>query len=170
MTTQSTNNGLDTGVVREIYIASAAEAAPASIEQVRIVPERGLEGDRYFHGVGTFSRWPGEGRAVTLIEAEVIEAVRREHGIDLGEGRSRRNIVTGGIVLSELIGKKFRVGTVVLRGAREAAPCRHLERLTQSGVYDALLKRGGLRADVVEGGVVRVGDTLELLGLKPLTP
>jgi MOSC domain-containing protein YiiM len=149
-----------TGIVRAIFIAPAAAAPPVAVGSAAIAPGRGLEGDRYFFGAGSFSRWPGEGRAVTLIEEEVIDAVRREHGIDLSDGRSRRNVVTGGIVLSELMGRKFRVGTALLRGARIAAPCRHLERLTAPGVYEALRARGGLRADVVEGGMVRVGDAV----------
>jgi MOSC domain-containing protein YiiM len=163
MTTGQSTSGVTTGVVREIFIAAAAEGAPVSVGQARIVPERGLEGDRYYFGEGSFSRWPGEGRAVTLIEAEVIDAVRREHGIDLSAGRSRRNVVTEGIVLSELIGKKFRLGTALLRGARAAAPCAHLERLTEPGVNEALKSRGGLRADVVEGGIVRVGDVVAVV-------
>jgi MOSC domain-containing protein YiiM len=154
------------GVVRAIYLAPAAEAAPVAVGEARVVLERGLEGDRYFLGVGSFSRWPGEGRAVTLIEEEVVEAILREHGIDLREGRSRRNIVTGGIVLSELIGKRFRIGEALLRGAREAAPCKHLERLVGPGLFEAMKGRGGLRADVVEGGIVRVGDVVCVMEIR----
>jgi len=153
---------LRTGTVRAIYVAPAAEAAAVSVNEARVVPGRGLEGDRYFHGVGSFSRWPGEGRAVTLIEEEAVEAIQREFGFDLGEGRSRRNIITAGVVLADFIGKRFRIGEVLVRGAREAAPCRHLERLTSSGVFDAMKGRGGLRVDVIEGGMVRVGDSLRV--------
>ena len=67
-----------------------------SVAQVRAVTGRGLEGDRYFHGRGSFSRWPGEGRDVTFVELEAIDAILRDHGVDLHEGRSRRNIVTAG--------------------------------------------------------------------------
>jgi MOSC domain-containing protein YiiM len=146
--------------VHAIYIAPAARSAPVEVREVLALAGRGLEGDRYCLGAGSFSRWPGEGRAVTLIEQEAIDAVRREHGIDLGGGCSRRNIVTSGIVLSELVGVRFRIGPVLLRGVRPAAPCAHLERLTAPGTFDALKGRGGLRADVLEGGILRVGDAL----------
>jgi SAM-dependent methyltransferase len=148
------------GTVREIYVAPGAKAEPVAVAEVRAVAGRGLEGDRYFAGVGSFSRWPGEGRALTLIEQEAIDAVAREHGIELGDGRSRRNVVTSGVALSELIGKRFRIGEALLRGVRPAAPCAHLERLAGPGVMDAMKGRGGLRADVLEGGIVRVGDAV----------
>lgn len=122
-----------------------------------------MEGDRYCLGVGSFSRWPGEGRAVSLIEAEAIDAIRREAGIELGDGRSRRNIVTAGVALAELVGKQFRIGEALMRGVRPASPCRYLERRTAAGAFDAMKKRGGLRADVVEGGVIRVGDAIDVV-------
>ena len=134
-----------------------------SVASVFAVPERGLEGDRYFHGRGSFSRWPGEGRDVTLIEEEAIEAILKVHGIDLRDGRSRRNIVTSGASLAELNGLKFRIGDAIVRGARECAPCRHLERLIGPGLYDAMLKRGGLRANILEGGTIHVGDVIAAL-------
>ena len=133
------------------------------VERVVIVPGRGIEGDRYFDGRGSFSRWPGEGRAVTFIEAEAIDAILREHNVDLRDGRSRRNIVVSGGGLMELNGKKFRIGEVVLRGARECAPCRHLERLLGDELMESMKGRGGLRANVVEGGTIRVGDVIEPL-------
>ena len=148
-------------MIHAIYIAPEAEAPPAPVDRVKAVAERGLEGDRYFFERGTFSRWPGTGRNVTLVEQEVVEAVRREFGIDLGEGRSRRNVVTIGVDLTALNGRRFRIGAAVIRGTRECAPCRHLERLVGKGVYDALLGRGGLRAEILESGVIRVGDVIE---------
>ena len=155
------------GLIREIYVAPAAGAGVVAVEEGRAVAGRGLEGDRYFLGVGSFSRWPGEGRAVTLIEAEGIEAIRAEHGIDLSSGRSRRNLVTAGVVLAELVGKRFRAGGVLLRGARLALPCRYLERRVGPGTYDAMKGRGGLRADVLEGGVIRVADGIVVAAGKP---
>jgi MOSC domain-containing protein YiiM len=154
------------GTVRAIYLAPAAGAPAVGVPQATVVAGRGLEGDRYFLGVGSFSRWPGEGRAITLIEEEAIEAIRRENGIGLGDGRSRRNVVTAGVVLADLIGKRFRIGGVLLRGARAAAPCHHLERLTSPGTFDAMKGRGGLRADVVEGGIIAVGDPITIQSVK----
>ena len=83
------------------------------------------------------------------------------HGIDLRDGRSRRNIVTTGIRLEDLNGHKFRIGDVVVFGARVCAPCRHLERLVAPGTFDAMTGRGGLRGNVMRGGVIRVGDVIE---------
>src|SRR5688500_19518548 len=103
------------GVVRSSYLADRAGAQLVAVDAVLAVAGRGLEGDRYFLGVGSFSRWPGEGRAVTLIEAEAIDAIRWEHGIELGEGRARRNITTSGVTLSELVGKRFRIGGALFR-------------------------------------------------------
>ena len=145
------------GVVRAVYVAAEAGQPVSAVPRVRAVPGQGLEGDRYFFGRGHFSRWPGTGRQVTLIEEEVIEAVRREHGLDLDEGRSRRNLVTAGLRLNDLVGRRFRVGTAVLRGMRLCPPCDYLEGLLGAEVMEALKGRGGLRADVVEEGIIEVG-------------
>jgi MOSC domain-containing protein YiiM len=151
------------GILRGIWISPHARKSLMSVSEVRAVPERGLEGDRYFFARGSFSRWPGAGRAVSLIDEEVLEAIRREHGIDLAEGRHRRNLVVAGVSLPDLKDRTFRIGTAVFRGVRPCAPCRYLENITETGVFDALMGRGGFRADVIEEGIVRVGDTLELL-------
>jgi MOSC domain-containing protein YiiM len=151
------------GIIRAIHLAPAAGATPVAVREALAVQGRGFAGDRYFLGVGSFSRWPGEGRAVTLVEEEAVDTIRREHGIDLADGRSRRNVVTVGVVLAELVGRRFRIGGALMRGARLAAPCRYLERRVAPGTYDAMKGRGGLRADVLEDGVVRVGDRIDVV-------
>jgi MOSC domain-containing protein YiiM len=150
-------------LVHSIHITGEPEAPMTPVEQVLAVPARGLEGDRYFHGRGSFSRWPGEGRDVTFIELEAVEAILRDHGVDLRDGRSRRNIVTSGGSLAALNGRVFRVGGAVVWGARECAPCRHLERLLSAELMEPMKGRGGLRGNVREGGVIRVGDVIEVL-------
>ena len=150
-------------IVHSIHIAGEAESEMVPVEQVLAFPGRGLEGDRYFHGRGSFSRWPGEGRDVTFIELEAVEAIRREHGVDLRDGRSRRNIVTSGGSLANLNGKTFRMGDAEVWGARECAPCRHLERLLSAELMESMKGRGGLRGNIREGGVIRVGDVIEPL-------
>src|SRR5437588_5350681 len=97
-----------------------------SVDSVRAVAGRGLEGDRYFDGSGTYSETEGEGRAVTLIEIEALDRLRDEYGIDLLPIESRRNIATHGITLDDLIGKEFRIGDVRMRGIRSCEPCAHL--------------------------------------------
>jgi MOSC domain-containing protein YiiM len=152
---------MSAALLQAIYIVPSGGQAPQSVAAVRAVPGKGLEGDRYYLGRGSFSRWPGARRAASFIEWETIEAVRREFGIDLGDGRHRRNLVTRGIALAGLQGRTFRIGTAVFRGVGPCAPCRYLERLTEVGVLDALKGRGGLRADVVEEGDLHVGDVIE---------
>ncbi len=152
-----------TGFVSAIYLAPSAGKALTPVTEVRALIGRGLEGDRYERGVGSFSRWPGTGRAVTLIEQEVIEAVLDETGLALDAGRSRRNIVTEGVRLNELVGKTFRIGTALFRGDRLAEPCGYLERRVGKGLMPALKGRGGLRADVLEEGVLRAGDGIAVV-------
>ena len=151
------------GSVEAIYLAESARAELKPVEKVRALLGRGLDGDRYARGAGSFSRWPGTGRAVTLIESEVIADVADQHGLDLSNGRSRRNVVTRGVRLNELVGKRFRIGTAVLRADRLAEPCGYLEKRVGQGLQKVLKGRGGLRADVVEEGEIRVGDAVEVL-------
>ena len=156
---------MTTGVLRGIWISAAARDPLVSVAEVRAVPGRGLEGDRYFFACGSFSRWPGKGREVSFIAEEALEAVRAEHGIDLRQGRSRRNLVTSGISLADLQECTFRIGTAVFRGVRPCAPCEYLERITEVGVFNALKGRGGLRADVIEEGILHVGEAVEVLSV-----
>lgn len=157
------------GRVEAIFLAASARAEPSSVPAARAVPGRGLEGDRYFLGAGTFTNWQGrrEGEALTLIEAEVLEAMRNEQEIDIGAGASRRNVVTRGVALNDLVGKRFRVGQVECYGDRPCDPCRHLERLTEDGVLRALADRGGLRADILHEGRIAVGDALCEISIAP---
>ncbi len=149
------------GTVLSIHIASAAEKSMVSVKEVRAVPGKGLEGDRYFLETGTYSKKLGPDREVTLIASEAIGALRRDYGIDLAPGDSRRNIVTQGIPLNFLVGREFTVGTVRLRGIRLCEPCGHLEGLTREGVRAGLIHRGGLRAQILTGGVIQTGDPIE---------
>lgn len=154
----------ETPRVLSIHIAPTGAAAMKSIEEVRAAAGKGLEGDRYFSGLGTYSDHPGSGRHVTLIESEAIEALGRDYGIALAAAMARRNIVTRGVALNHLVGKEFRVGEVVLRGARLCEPCAHMEKLTAKGALRGLIHRGGLRAEIVQGGMIRVGDAIVPVG------
>ena len=146
------------GTVEAIHIAPAAGEPMDAVDAVEAVDGRGLSGDRYFSEAGTFSGVEGTGRDLTLVEAEAIEAIEREADIALGPGEHRRNVTTRGVALNHLVGERFRVGEVVCAGRRLCEPCSHLESLTGEAVIDALLHRGGLRADVVSGGTIAVGD------------
>ncbi|GMQ89986.1 MAG: MOSC domain-containing protein [Gammaproteobacteria bacterium] len=148
------------GTVIAIYTAPSRAAATESRGEVRAVPGRGLVGDRYYEGCGTYSDDPGPDRELTLIELERLEALREGDGIELSGAEARRNIVTRGVSLNELVGAEFHVGTVRVRGIRLCEPCAHLQRLTAKTVVKALVHKGGLRAQILTQGVIRVGDRI----------
>jgi MOSC domain-containing protein YiiM len=149
--------------VVSIHIAEAAGGDVKSLDSVRAVPGRGLDGDRYFAHTGTYSDTPGTGRDVTLIESEQLEGIEREYGIKLEPGQSRRNLTTRGIALNELVDREFKVGEVVVRGTRLCEPCAYLADLVgDPGALKALVHRAGLRCDIVTEGTIRVGDAIVL--------
>ena len=148
---------MQSGVVEAIYLGRTQHEKLQAVQRARAVAGKGLEGDRYFKGDGTFSKPVKDGQDLTLIEAEAIEGLARDASIELEQGAARRNVVTRGVALNELVGRQFRVGEVECVGRRLCDPCRHLERLTQPGVLKGLANRGGLRADVLHGGEIAVG-------------
>jgi len=141
------------GVVAGLLLAPDAEAPLVSVESAVAIAGHGLEGDRYALGRGTFTG-PGRGYELTLIEAETLEE------LGLPWERARRNVVTRGTSLNPLVGRRFRVGAVECVGRRLAEPCAHLERVSGSGILRPLVHRGGLRADILAGGTIALGDEL----------
>lgn len=151
------------GEIVSIHVAPKAEASMRALSEVRAVAGRGLEGDRYFDMMGTYSRKRGPDRPdrqLTLIEWEALEALGRDYDVDLDPGDARRNLVTRGVPLNHLVGRTFRAGDVLLRGLRLCEPCRHLAGLVQADVVPGLIHRGGLRAEILTTGTIRVGDPL----------
>ena len=148
-----------TGTVESIHVASAAEATTQSVDQARAIPGVGLEGDRYAKQKGTFYK-PLPDFELTLIEAEAVEALKRDYGVDIAPGEARRNLVTRGVPLNHLVGREFQIGDVKIRGIRLCEPCDHLQRLTGRPVLKGLLHRGGLRAQILTKGTIRVGDAI----------
>jgi MOSC domain-containing protein YiiM len=148
------------GSLVAIQIGRQAEGRLESVPEVRAIPGKGLEGDRYFRGEGSFSKNPGGGRQVTLVASEMLDLLESEHGITLPASETRRNLVTKGVSLNDLVGQVFQVGSVRMKGVRLAEPCDHLERLTRKGVLKGLVHRAGLRADILDEGVLRVGDEI----------
>jgi hypothetical protein len=146
------------GRVEAIVIAPAAEAPMRRVRAAVAVSGRGLEGDRYVSGAGTFSNPATPGHDLTLIEAEQLEALRLASGHGLEPEDARRNVVTRGIDLNALVGRSFTVGEVRCFGQRLCEPCAHLEHMTEVGVLRGLVHRGGLRADVVSDGRIALGD------------
>lgn len=148
------------GEVVSLHVTRERETPTRSVERVRAVPGRGLQGDRYFYAQGTYSDRPGPWRDLTLIELEAIEALARDNDLRIAPGDTRRNVVTRGVALNHLVGREFRVGDVRLRGVRLCEPCAHLEALTRRGILSGLVHRGGLRAQILTEGEIRVGDSI----------
>jgi MOSC domain-containing protein YiiM len=148
------------GALLTIHIAPAASAPMVELDAARLVEGHGIEGDRYATGRGTYSHKPNPDRQVTLIEIEALDALARDHGIDLPVHETRRNLTTGGVPLNHLVGREFRVGEVVLRGARLNVPCQYLEDLLGKKVFKPLIHRSGLNCIIVKGGTIRPGDSI----------
>ena len=147
-----------------IHLGARRSEPLHSFQEVEALAGRGLLGDRYCAKEGTFSGSEGPDREVTLIESEALTGLQRDYGITLTPGQVRRNLLTQDVPLNHLVGREFRVGGVVLlRGIRLCEPCKHLEKLTMVGVMKGLTHRGGLRAQIVRGGKLRVGDTITLV-------
>ena len=142
------------GRVEGIFVTPTSGELPVPVPSVRAVAGRGLEGNRYF-----FDEAP-PGRALTLIAAEAVEALESEHGISLEPAATRRNVLTRGIDVNDLVGKRFRVGDVECQGVELCEPCAHLQSLTQPGVIKGLAHRGGLNADILTDGDIGLGDAI----------
>jgi MOSC domain-containing protein YiiM len=134
------------GSVVAIHIAPRKSVLPRPYDEVEVTSD-GVVGDRY-----------GEAGDLTLIEAEALEALRADTGIELTAAESRRQVLTRGVRLNDLVGKRFTVGGVECVGQELCEPCNHLQSLTLPGVLRGLVHRAGLRADVVRGGRIAVGD------------
>ena len=150
------------GTLEHIHITPAARQPMQSLAQARLIAGKGIEGDRYLLGTGTYSEKPEPGRQVTLIEAESLEALLRDHEIELTPQEHRRNLTVRDVPLNHLVGRRFRVGSVVLEATRLNKPCKYLELVTGKTVYEPLINRSGLNCIIVEGGTIRPGD--------PVTP
>ena len=152
--------GSGVGTVERIHVASGTGGEPEPREAVEAVADRGLRGDRYFDGDGTYNEQPDlEPSDVTLIEAEALAAAADEYGVDLDAGAHRRNVTTRAVDLGALVGERFRVGEAVIEGTGHCEPCGYMAELAEeSEAATALDGRGGLDARIVESGTIAVGD------------
>jgi MOSC domain-containing protein YiiM len=142
------------GHVEAIFVTSERGELPAPVERVRAYAGRGLQGNRYFWADGDAP----PGRGVTLIAAEAMDAVALEGNVSIEPAATRRNVLTRGIDVNELVGKRFRIGDVECEGVELCEPCAHLESMTQPGLIKALVHRGGLNADILSDGEISIGD------------
>ena len=149
---------------RAILLASALAIAPAAEAPMQLLDAalacagRGLDGDRYAAGAGTFSPRAGHrtGYDVTLMAAEVLdELTAAGHAVDFAA--TRRNVLTRGIDVNALVGSTFRIGDVLCAGRRLCEPCVHLDRLSGPGLLRPLIHKGGLRVDILTDGEIRLG-------------
>lgn len=148
------------GVVEGIAITASTESElPEPVDSVEVLAGQGPRGDRYFVDEPAAR----EGDDLTLIEAEALEGFTSETGIPLSHEESRRNVLTRGVDLNALLGRRFRVGEAECVGVELCEPCVHLEGLTRPGVLRGMVHRGGLRANVTRSGIVATGDPVAQL-------
>jgi len=136
-------------MVEAIHLGAEGVRELWAVDEVRAVAGKGLEGDRHFHEQGA-----RPGQALTLVSAENVEDV------GLAPGETRRQVTVRGVELNDLVGKRFRVGEVECFGVELCEPCSHLEAMTRPGIIKELVHRAGINADIVSGGVIRVGDAV----------
>ena len=150
-----------TGIVVALFTVDRRAAPMKKVEQLYALAGRGIEGDRYFLGTGTYSNSPEPGRQVTLIKSEVLESLKNKLEINVKPEESRRNILTQGIEINDLIGTEFYVGTVRLRAHRITQPCLYLENLLdQPGLYKELWDNGGISCEILCDGVIKERDII----------
>ena len=149
------------GTVHEIYVATQGSAHMQKVDEAEAVTSRGLKGDRYCESTGYYSGW--DECQVTLIEAEELEAIAAGSGLQVLNGQHRRNIVTRGVRLDDLVGHAFRAGEAVLAFDRPRPPCAYIQSITEPGMTRALAGKSGICALVVQGGVIRPGDEITVL-------
>jgi MOSC domain-containing protein YiiM len=148
------------GRVTRIFIGAEESGPIQEIAEVEAVAGKGLVGDRYFQ-VGDGAHDPA--LEVTLFSAEGLEAGRADSGVDITAEDLRRNLMTEGVVLSDLLGRRFSAGEVVFEGLEENPPCAHLQRLAGKPLLKPLIGRAGIRARIVSGGTIRTGDEIRPL-------
>jgi len=151
---------MKTGKVIGIFITQKKGDPILPLEQVHVLPGLGIEGDRYFDYRHNPDMDTKTGREITLIEMEAIESMRDGEGINISPEQTRRNILTSGISLNELVGHDFLVGDVQLRGVRLCEPCQYLANRTDQRILHSMVHRGGLRADIITAGNIRINDLI----------
>lgn len=151
---------MTTGRVARIFIGAEESGPIQEVEEVEAIAGKGLKGDRYFDDDGDAHDPSVE---VTLFSAEGLAAGRVESGLDIVAEDMRRNLMTEGVTLSDLLGRQFKAGEVVLEGLKVNPPCAHLQRLADKPLLKPMIEKGGIRARIVNGGTIRAGDEVQPL-------
>lgn len=152
------------GKVVAIYIAPARGEPTIYVEQAHLVRGMGIEGDRYFNLAVNKNADFKPGHELTLVEMEAIESICQQDGIPLTPDQTRRNIVTRGIPLNDLVGRVFTIGTIQLRGIRLCEPCSYLAGRTDPRILTSMAHRGGLRAEIISDGIIYLNDIITISG------
>jgi MOSC domain-containing protein YiiM len=150
------------GTVVTIYISPARGEPTVSVDQVHVIPGKGIQGDRYFSEQGKVAEGYRPDRQLTLIESEAIEAIRQEDGIPISPGDTRRNIITRGIRLNDLVGYDFYIGKIRMHGIRLCEPCNYLASRTHPQIITSMAHRGGLRAEILSDGMIHINDIIAI--------
>ncbi|MEM7761021.1 MAG: MOSC domain-containing protein [Cyanobacteria bacterium P01_A01_bin.40] len=148
------------GKIVGIFLTPLPMKPMISVQEAKLESGQGIVGDRYHSRLGTFSQKLAglPDQEITLVEVEEIERLNKSTRLNLDLGDLRRNLVTEGVCLNELVDKCFFIGDTTLQGIRLCEPCKHLESLIGEEIIPNLMHRGGLRAKIVSGGVIRVDD------------
>jgi len=153
---------IGTGSVVALYTVDHGSAPMTKVQQIKAMAGRGIEGDRYFLGTGTYSKKPEAGRQITLIKSEVLQWLNNEFQISVKPEESRRNVLTRDVEINELVGTEFFVGLVLLKAHRITQPCRYLEKLLgRPGLYKALWDNGGISCEILSDGTIKEGDLIK---------
>jgi MOSC domain-containing protein YiiM len=148
-----------------IYTSAASQQPTVSHDSIEVIANAGLAGDRYATGTGFYSGMSEWDAHVTLIQKEPFDLLAAEHGITLDPRVLRRNLVTRGVNLIPLIGREFRIGEqVVLRARKAWPPCAHIVKFSgRTEIFQYVSKHCGIGADVIHGGMIRVGDPIAVI-------
>ncbi len=152
-----------TGLVTHLHFCPRAFLPMRGTAALELVAGAGIVGDRYMIGIetGFYSAKPEDGRQVTLFEIEALEAIARDYGISLSPDEHRRNVTVQGVPLNHLVGRRIRLGCTLLEATRLSLPCKHIEEILGKPVFNPMVHRSGLNCRILEGGEVRVGDTVQ---------
>jgi MOSC domain-containing protein YiiM len=148
------------GIVKAIYIAHEKGEPTRSVDQVHVVPGLGIEGDRYYELLINHGKPSKPGLELTMIELEAIEYMRDVEGVQITPEQTRRNIITSGIALNDLVGCAFQIGNVKFRGVRLCEPCQYLAEHTDPRVLQSMVHKGGLRVEIITEGIVSINDII----------
>ena len=141
--------------VIKLGISNSNNKKIKEVESIKVLANKGVVGDRHF------SDYNDPFCQLTLIESENIDYYNLKYGLNIPYVEFRRNIVTEGIRLNELVGKKLRIGNVEVEAVDLCRPCRHLtEILCQDNILKEFLRKGGLRCQILSSSIIKIGDEI----------